>query len=302
MNAAAVATSTSSVGALLDAREWAHTTQTFRALDFEFAFRCTDQALGRYFDETFAALVVDGAPAHLYSIVERDKPRRRRFGVFLDGRRAESFDNPAFLLHFLLWHINREAVTGCDALLFHASAVARGQRAAVFVAPMKSGKSTLATALVRAGYDYISDEAVGFDETGAIVSYPRPIALKKGSWPLFGQLRPDPAPDVARYLSDQWNIPADVIRPGAVAGPARAAVIASLRFDPEGETTVEPLPRSRAIPVLVQESFNFHRLGAAALERLASVVEGAQCATLTVNDLDAACATVDALLEQAAIG
>ncbi len=55
--------------------------------------------------------------------------------------------------------------------------------------------------------------------------------------------------------------------------------------------------RARMIPWMIEQSFNFRRFGAAALDRLASVVSEADCVELTMNNLDEACATVLTLLE-----
>jgi hypothetical protein len=289
----------SPVAKLLDAREWAYQTRTIRALDFCFAVKTSDPALGEYLEESFAAMIVDDEPKHMYSLVERDRRARRRFTLFFDGHRTDSFATAAETLHYLLWHINKEAVTGTDRLTIHASAVARERRAVMFVAPMESGKSTIATALVRFGLDYLTDEAVAFDKDGFIEPYPRPIALETGSWPLFADIKRRDTTSVARYVGRQWHLPPGGIRANAVAGRAcRAQIIVRLRFDPSAPTRVEPVRRSHMVAWLVENSFNFHMLGTNALERLGAIVTEAECVELTMNDLTDACTTVSALLAE----
>ena len=73
----------------------------------------------------------------------------------------------------------------------HASAVARDGVAVVFAADADSGKSTLATILVEAGFDYLTDEATAIDlDTGEVVGYPKPITLDPGSQQLLVHLDP----------------------------------------------------------------------------------------------------------------
>ena len=60
---------------------------------------------------------------------------------------------------------------------------------------MESGKTTLTTGLVRAGFCYLTDEAVSFDwETGVIEPFPKPLSIDPGSWFLFPELEPPPPP------------------------------------------------------------------------------------------------------------
>ncbi len=296
----------SPVARLLDARTWGHQTKTFDALGFTFAVRTADPALGAYLDAAYASLAQDGDPDHLYSIVEREPRERRGFSVFLDGRRTDSLDTAAQTLRYLTWHINREvthhAELAGELLVFHASAVARDGRAAMFVAPMNSGKSTIATALVRGGLDYVTDEAVAFDERGVMVPYPRPVALERGSWSLFPDLGPRSAPGIERYLGQQWLVPPGALRPAAVAGPGRAALVVKLRYDAGATTLVRPMRRAHMVPHLVEQSFTFHRLGRSALTRVAEILAGATCVELTMNDLDEACTAVLACLDDGATG
>ncbi len=208
---------TSPVAKLLDERQWSYRTRTFHALGFQFAVRLTDAALGAYLDAFSVRSPLQRIRCTCIRSSSATRGARRRFTVFLDGRRTDGFDKPQEALRYLLWHINREVVTTTEALCLHASAVACNGRAAVFVAPMESGKSTLVAGLVRAGGDYVTDEAVAFDGSGAVLPYPRPIGLDPGSWSMFEELRPQLAPQVERYLGRQWHVPPSSIRSDAVA-------------------------------------------------------------------------------------
>ncbi len=67
--------------------------------------------------------------------------------------------------------------------VLHAGAVRSPEgRAFVFPGTNGRGKSTLVTALVAAGYDYLSDDCVPLTRGGAVVPLPFAICLKQGSW------------------------------------------------------------------------------------------------------------------------
>ena len=63
---------------------------------------------------------------------------------------------------------------------------------------MESGKTTLTAGLVRAGFDYLSDEAVAFDwDTLDIVPYAKPLSID-------GLVGAVPGPRAGRSLSERW--------------------------------------------------------------------------------------------------
>src|SRR5262249_58546343 len=112
------------------------------------------------------------------------------------------------VVHSLTRHLIEEA----NALGIHAGGVALDGTAVALPAAMESGKSTLTAGLVRAGYAYLTDEAVMLDwETSAVIPFPKPISLDPGSWRLFPELAPD-APPPSRYESEHAHDPADANR------------------------------------------------------------------------------------------
>lgn len=76
-------------------------------------------------------------------------------------------------------------------VLFHAAWSTRGPRAFVFPGRGDSGKSTLAYGFSMQGYDFGSDEWLGFREDGSLIPFPRKILLKRGNpWIERHALRP----------------------------------------------------------------------------------------------------------------
>ena len=66
-----------------------------------------------------------------------------------------------------------------DVLFVHAGAVGWQDRAILMPGPTRSGKTSLVTALVRAGATYYSDEFAVIDAEGRTHPYPRPLSIRR---------------------------------------------------------------------------------------------------------------------------
>ena len=64
--------------------------------------------------------------------------------------------------------------------------VAIGDRAIAFPSVSGNGKTTLTAACLLSGFSYISDEALVLDGDGAVIPYPKPLALSKWSCETLG--------------------------------------------------------------------------------------------------------------------
>jgi hypothetical protein len=168
------------------------------------------------------------------------------------------------------------------------------QRAILFPAPMEAGKSTLAAALLRTGYRYVTDEAVALDpSTLEVQPYPRPINVDRGSWALLRDLRPVIPTGVEPYCAEQWHISPLDVRPGAVARPSRPHVLVFPQYEADKRTHTRPMGPARALYELVGCAFNLDRLGAQGFGALARLAASTRPFRLTVGDLGRACAAVD---------
>lgn len=72
-----------------------------------------------------------------------------------------------------------------SVVFVHAGAVGWRQKAIVIPGNSFHGKSRLVAEFVRIGADYYSDEYAIFDENGLVSPYPRPIAMRPDSGPIF---------------------------------------------------------------------------------------------------------------------
>src|SRR5205807_2855872 len=92
---------------------------------------------------------------HHYSLlVDQDG----RVEVFLDRQQLITADNRAHAVAWLLWHISQAVVQASgEYLLIHAAAVEAATGAVILPGAPNAGKTTLTAALIRAGFDYLTD-------------------------------------------------------------------------------------------------------------------------------------------------
>jgi hypothetical protein len=280
---------------LVTDRDAPFSTRSFRALDFDFTVETDHAGLARYLDTAFAALATPGDATHVVTLNVRGPDAEPE--MMIDGKAQSVPPGSAHLIPTLMSAVNRAVVdASTDRLLVHASAVEADARALLFPAPMEAGKSTLAAGLLRAGYRYITDEAVAIDlGTLQVQPYPRPISLDRGSWSLFADLRPATPNGVERFCTEQWHISPLDVRADAVARPSRPGVVAFTQYDADKRTQARPMSQAKALCELVGCTFNLDRLGAPGFGALARVVAASRCYRLTMSDLERACRAVDRL-------
>ena len=163
-------------------------------------------------------------------------------------------------------------------------------------ATWRPGKTTLTAGLVRAGFGYLSDEAVAFDwDTFDITAYAKPLSIDPGAWALFPQLEPHAPFDGDGYKASQWQVPPDAVRAGAVVRTARARYVVFPQYRAGADTRLEAISSAEAVVELAKNTFHFRTHGRRALDALARLVPSLDCYRLEVGDLDAAVAAISDL-------
>lgn len=230
-------------------------------------------------------LATDGSatePARYRIVATPDRP-----GLWRDGTCLVTTTKPADVLATLLWDVNRRAVaaTARDCLVLHAGAVVdhRG-RAVVLPAAMEAGKTTLVTALVRAGFGYLSDELVAVpDPGGTVLAYPKALSIDPGSWKLFPELVP--AAEQLHLSPDQWLVTADEVRDGAVhPAPSNPAVLVLPQHQPGASTELTPLAPLETVRDLAACAFGLGERPDHVLPRVAQVADTVPAFRLRVGD------------------
>lgn len=182
--------------------------------------------------------------------------------------------------------VNLTAVANTPALALHAGVVARAGRALVLPGPSGHGKSTLVAALLRAGWDYVSDESLCLRwDDGAVVAYPRPLGLS--AWAVAHLGVTGTCGEGERFVTA-----GDL---GARTERARLEVtdvVLSQRGD--GTPHLEPTDRSAALEALLRRGFTHHVDAGRALQVLSTLLQGARVHRLRVGAPDETAAMLSA--------
>lgn len=162
---------------------------------------------------------------------------------------AVSAESPAVALA----ELTTLAVRHSDLLCLHAAVVASPRGLLVVPGASGLGKTTLAAALVRAGFGYVSDEVLALDRrTGRATAFPRPLGLDAAAWPVLGLPGDPPPPGTERLLP-----PGVFGQVAADGGPVSDIVLAQRR---PGPVEFEPATsRGAAVVALLDRSFNHFR-------------------------------------------
>lgn len=193
----------------------------------------------------------------------------------------------------LIVDVTRRAVDVSPHVCVHAGVVSSEGRGVLIAGDPGAGKSTLTTALVRAGFDYLSDEVAALDvERPRVHPVHRPIVLERaarGSFPELGE----------RAGPGRLHVAPDEIRSGSIGGPCDVRLIVLRRFVPDRPTELRRLSRAEAVLALGRNVFQLDRLGERGVRALARVAGEAPAMEIVGGELRRAVASIEGLLADA---
>ncbi|HYT81488.1 MAG TPA: hypothetical protein VEQ37_20010 [Actinomycetota bacterium] len=272
--------------------------ETFRVLSYYFSVRWNFQEAEEMVRRTLGQFVVEydpdeyvyprmpGMPAQ-YSIVRRPSPEGR-FHLLVENAPITTTKPLGGAIAQLLWHINGQTVRRSgDFLIIHAGSVCTPAGEGVLLpADAGSGKTTLTTGLVRAGFGYLSDEGGCIDPaSGTLYPYPRALSLKFGHRKVFPDLYRN---DNGWGAGEERHLSPAEIRPAAIAGPCRVRYIIAPRYEPNASTELTPISPAEGAMVLLRHAFNLPVYRARALPVVAKIARQARSYRLVSGDLDEA--------------
>jgi len=276
---------------------WAYQTRRFQVLDFDFAVRTTDLALGRYLDEAFDGAVAPGEPTVIYSIVSGLKGKYPHL-VFSGEARLMSASWPHVVPRVVTWDVNRKAIDSVQDshVVLHAGAVAWGDRGLLLPAEMEAGKTTLVAGLLRTGFDYLTDEAAAINpKSFAVAPFAKPLSLDAGSWALFPGMRPTLQGDAEEYASEQWLVSPNLLRSDSVSSGVPVRYVVFPTYVSGAKTQLRPIRASAALIRMMQQTFGFRHRPERNVRTLGHLVERTEQYELTVGDLGRACDIISQL-------
>ncbi len=263
----------------------------YAALEEVFTVASDDVHVLELIDRLYVHCRTDAEPQHQFEIVTDE----HGWALGLDGIPVLRDAPAALALERMAWEVNQLA-WACDdvGLLVHAGAVALDGAGVMLCAGSGRGKSTLTLGLCERGADYLSDEiaivdlAHDGDSNGerrfAMRGFPRPIALRHGSWPLVERFEPNCPPQVALFMDEMWFI----APPDAVV-EANVDTIVFPIYEEGARDRIEPIGASEAAAIISDQAPNLARFGAGGLDDVAQLVASVTTARLVFSDLATAC-------------
>ncbi len=207
-------------------------------------------------------------------------------------------DDPQDLLLAIGTAVNAAVLSRTRHLSVHAGVVGLEGSAIVFPAPSGAGKSTLTLACLSQGMSYLSDEALCLSAPNPLaVPYPKPLTLSRASRALLGIDNMEcagtrPPPGLRKEILSPVESGADASPIGEPL-PVRHVVLPARA---PGETRLEELPPSAAVPELLRHAFNAFANAPKAVETVVNVARNASCWRLHYDDARLAAALLSRTL------
>jgi len=185
------------------------------------------------------------------------------YTLYQDGNQTYQSSSRVDAAEMLLSQVCHElAMDSRDGLLFHAAGLARNGAGILLPGGISAGKSTFTAWMVSLGFDYLTDELVYIPwETDTMVSFARPLHLKKPSRPVLSPLMNYAEPG-DRILAGSYS---DLAHPSLLAEPRPYSQppvrhILFPRYQPQAEFNWQALSPAQAGLELMQCLINARNL------------------------------------------
>ena len=188
-----------------------------------------------------------------------------------------------------------------DRPVFHAGAVAREGVGVILPAEPGGGKTSLVTALLELGFEYLSDEfAVVDPKSTTVLPFPKALCFKEGGMELFPHLKP-------KGLYVEWDMGGEVGRlwyldpsdlGSEVSGEDRRVryIVFPERDGLEG-AMVKGISKAKAVLKLAENFLNLDFFGRDALDVVLNVVGEAECLRLRAGSPQEGARIISNLME-----
>ena len=260
----------------------AHASATFGVIDDGVVVRSDDTALIASIDSLLGSL----ASKRPITVTLGVRPDDRGTLVLSGHGDDRAYASAEALLEALPTALNQIAAATSTCIALHAGCV-RSPSGEVVLLPAVSGsgKTTLTAGLVRVGWDYATDEAVGVRARSLLaVGYPKPLVLDPMSREVL-RLAPSPSSNTA-----PTELRADVAIAIGDVGPVDRVVLP--RYEPGALLQIELLDPPQAVVAVLEHALNLRLVGQPGLEALCELALRVPVLRLVHSDINEAVAAV----------
>ena len=282
----------------------------YQALGYRFHIRSNMEGAGEVLGRLFGPFrllhewerAFDATGVYEMLQVVHEDPDDREFELVLDGDSMQRSRSPGNMLDWILSDVTESATRlPVEAALIHASAATREGIAVVMPAPPDHGKTTTVAALVRAGWDLLTDEvAVISMRDGLVHPFPRPLLVSPASMAVLPGLKERLPDSYEAFRHVEYHVSPDDLRPDCISQPARLGFVIFPSYGEGSPNELISMPRGEAAMELLHGCFNLSRLGRIGFERVVQAIQGASCYRLSIGSIDGAIGLIGDLIEQRA--
>lgn len=281
----------------------------YRALEHVFAVHGVDsQPVRTRLERALEPLASpdDAMPEVAYRVTPMGGPSSSLYRLTYGTRLIARGQSAYHAAGHVLWHVNQRAVTLDRGrhMILHAAGVERDGVLVVLLGDSGVGKTTTTAGLLRAGFRYLTDEAVALDrDTRKVTAFPKALALNDDVVGLFRESDPPERPgpgDPVRHLT--WR---DLGSPGVTGGVAPRLIVALSKPDADvGLAAGEwgPVSTADATLNLAQATFRFRSRPRQNLEAAAALAEEVPAFRLVTGDVDRSVATIGSWVDSISSG
>jgi hypothetical protein len=235
----------------------------------------------------------------IFDIIKSDN----KFLIASDGLIVDMFTEEAEIVPRLSYYVIDSTYRKIDFLIaIHAAALSLGNGCVVLPGNCGVGKTTLAAALIKAGFKYFTDDtAILNRKTGSIIAVPVSLRIKEGSWGTIEKMFQKSFAATVHTSSDgrkiRYLVPPEGSFDKANVASDFVKVVVFPKYSPESKTSIQPISRLDAIRRIQECGYDVGAcLNKAKVIELLDWIKDIDCYEMNISSLSEATSILRSLL------